>query len=92
MAPRSRKISDEDLLALTKLLGHIVSSIVNVPEEVQIKCEKGSHAIHLDFDTNSDDAKFVVGHRGTNLEAIERILHAAARTRGVQVRLRFNAT
>jgi predicted RNA-binding protein YlqC (UPF0109 family) len=92
MAPRSRKISEADLMALTKLLDHMVSSIVNFPEEVKIRCEKGSHAVMLDFETNVADAKFVVGARGTNLDAIERLLHAAARTRGVQVRLRFNSS
>jgi predicted RNA-binding protein YlqC (UPF0109 family) len=91
MAPRSRKTTDADVLALTKLLDHMVSSIVNVPEEVRIQCEKGSHAVALDFNVGDEDVKFVLGHRGTNLEAVERLLHAAARTRGVQVRLRFDS-
>ena len=92
MGKSNRRATDEDLVALTKLLDHMVSSIVNNPKGLAIKCERGAHAVHLVFSVSQEDAKFVVGHLGANVEAIERILHAAARTRGTQVRVQFDGS
>jgi len=75
------------MLALASLLEHMLTSVVDEPESVAVTCSKDAHSVYLDFSTERSDTKFVVGHKGLMLSALERVVYSAARSRGVRVKM-----
>ena len=69
------------------LLEAIVDAIVDDKESVGITIESLPNDTVLRFSTADEDAGKVIGRGGENISAISKIMIAAARTRGVHVRL-----
>ena len=83
------RVKEEDVVALATLLEHMLASLVDSPGEVSVRCKKDAHTVYLDFSTAVEDTKYVVGSKGVMLASVERVIHAASRSRGVKVKLRL---
>lgn len=89
MGSKARKIQEEDILALTRLLSTMVESIVDDGDLVTIQCGNGATEVHLSVEVAPGDVRFLNGHRGATRDALTRIMVSAAKARGVMVRLNF---
>ena len=84
-----RKVREDDIFALTRLLTTMVENIVDDAEMVEVRCSNGATDIRLSAEVGDDDIRFLKGHHGTTRDALRRIMDSAGKARGVMVRVNF---
>lgn len=89
MTSRRRSVSSEDIHDMAKLLSVMVASVVDEPDYVSISVENTATEITLSIEVDDNDVGFVYGHHGVNIDAIRRVMVAAARAREIWVRVRI---
>jgi uncharacterized protein len=70
-------------------LTHIVRSIVDDPEAVQVEATKGRHKIQLQVRVGPGDLGRVIGRRGRTAQSIRTVVRAAAVRDGIDVDVDF---
>ena len=62
---------------MKELIEQIVKTIVEKPEEVQVRAIEGEHAVVIELRVDRDDIGKVIGKQGRTITAIRTILNAA---------------
>lgn len=70
-------------------LEHIVKSVVEKPDQVQIDITNGDEAISMSVKVGDGDMGRVIGRRGRIANAIRTVVQAAALQDGVAVTVEF---
>lgn len=73
----------------TAVLQHIVRSIVDDPEAVQIEGAEGRNRVRLEVKVGPGDLGRVIGRRGRTAQSIRTVVRAAATRDGVDVDVDF---
>ena len=63
---------------MVELLLYLAKSLVNKPEEVQVKEIKGEKSITLELVVSSNDFGRIIGKEGRTIKAIRNIINAAS--------------
>jgi len=71
------------------LLRHVVSSIVENPDAVEIDTSTDDEAVRFDVRVGDGDMGRVIGKRGRTAHAIRALVRAAAAKDGTQVDVEF---
>lgn len=71
------------------VLTHIVRSIVDDPEAVQVEATPGRHRVRLEVTVGPGDLGRVIGRRGRTAQSIRSVVRAAAAKDGVEVDVDF---
>ena len=71
------------------VLEHVVTSIVEDPEAVEIDVDEGRRAVTLRVHVAPDDMGRVIGKRGRTAHAIRTVVRAAAARDGVEADVDF---
>ena len=71
------------------VLGHIVRSIVDVPDAVEVTTTESGDRTHLDVRVGPGDLGRVIGRRGRTAASIRTVTRAAAARDGVEVDIEF---
>ncbi|MEZ5219643.1 MAG: KH domain-containing protein [Ilumatobacteraceae bacterium] len=72
------------------VLGHVVRSIVDAPEAVQVTSEEGSRGkVRLEVRVGEGDLGRVIGRRGRTAQSIRAVVRAAAARDGADVDVEF---
>ena len=83
-------MSDDLAPVAAGLLQHVVSSIVERPDEVEIEAsEDGDETIRFDVRVGDGDMGRVIGKRGRTAHAIRALVRAAAAKDGASVDVEF---
>jgi len=83
-------VSDDLAPVAAGLLQHVVSSIVEKPDEVEIEAsEDGDETIRFDVRVGDGDMGRVIGKRGRTAHAIRALVRAAAAKDGASVDVEF---
>lgn len=83
-------MSDDLAPVAAGLLQHVVSSIVEKPDEVEIEAsEDGDETIRFDVRVGDGDMGRVIGKRGRTAHAIRALVRAAAAKDGASVDVEF---
>jgi predicted RNA-binding protein YlqC (UPF0109 family) len=61
---------------MKELIEQIVKSIVEKPEDVQVKAIEGEHAVVIELRVAKDDIGKVIGKQGKTITAMRTILNA----------------
>jgi predicted RNA-binding protein YlqC (UPF0109 family) len=69
------------------LMEYIAKSLVEHPEDVQVKESGGGDRLRLELKVNADDMGRVIGKSGRVANAIRTLLRVAAERKGKQVTL-----
>jgi len=75
--------------AATAVLTHVVRSIVNDPDAVQVDASKNRGRVRLEVRVGPNDLGRVIGKRGKTAQAIRTLVRAAASRDGVEVDVDF---
>jgi predicted RNA-binding protein YlqC (UPF0109 family) len=86
---RTKKASQEDIEDLSELLSIMVENVVNSPDSVVVRVDRGLASLDFEFDVDPDDVSFAIGAQHQTISALERIMYAAGRTRGLSVSLAY---
>ena len=62
---------------MKELIEQIARSIVEKPDEVQVRAIKGEHAVVIELRVDPDDIGKVIGKQGRTITALRTILNAA---------------
>ena len=62
---------------MKELIEQIAKSIVEKPDEVQVRAIEGEHAVVIELRVDRDDIGKVIGKQGRTITAIRTILNAA---------------
>ena len=62
---------------MKELIEQIAKSIVEKPEEVQVRAIEGEHAVVIELRVDRDDIGKVIGKQGRTITAMRTILNAA---------------
>lgn len=62
---------------MKELIEQIAKTIVEKPEEVQVRAIEGEHAVVIELRVDRDDIGKVIGKQGRTITAIRTILNAA---------------
>ena len=62
---------------MKELIEQIAKTIVEKPEEVQVRAIEGEHAVVIELRVNRDDIGKVIGKQGRTITAMRTILNAA---------------
>jgi predicted RNA-binding protein YlqC (UPF0109 family) len=84
--------SDEETSAVPTaraVLTHVVRSIVNEPDAVDVDEAPGRNRLRLEVRVDSDDLGRVIGRRGRTAQAIRTVVRAAASRDGLEVDVDF---
>ena len=73
----------------TAVLQHIVRSIVDNPDAVQVEGAQGRNRVRLEVKVGPGDLGRVIGRRGRTAQSIRTIVRAAATRDGVDVDVDF---
>lgn len=73
----------------TAVLSHVVSSIVDDPEAVQVDAAPSKGRIKLQVKVGPGDLGRVIGRRGRTAQSIRTVVRAAATRDGVEVDVDF---
>ena len=73
----------------TAVLTHIVRSIVDDGDAVQVQASEGRHRIQLQVRVGEGDLGRVIGRRGRTAQSIRTVVRAAAVRDGVEVDVDF---
>ena len=73
----------------TAVLAHVVSSIVDDPEAVQVDAAPSKGRIKLQVKVGPGDLGRVIGRRGRTAQSIRTVVRAAATRDGVEVDVDF---
>ena len=73
----------------TAVLQHIVRSIVDNPDAVQVEGAEGRNRVRLEVKVGPGDLGRVIGRRGRTAQSIRTIVRAAATRDGVDVDVDF---
>jgi predicted RNA-binding protein YlqC (UPF0109 family) len=73
----------------TQVLEHIVRSIVDDPEAVQVEGAEGRNRVKLEVRVGPGDLGRVIGRRGRTAQSIRTVVRAAATRDGVDVDVDF---
>lgn len=73
----------------TKVLEHVVRSIVDDPEAVIVDASHARHRVRLEVRVGPNDLGRVIGKRGKTAQAIRTLVRAAASRDGVEVDVDF---
>lgn len=71
------------------VLGHIVRSIVDVPDAVEVTTTESGDRTRLDVRVGPGDLGRVIGRRGRTAASIRTVTRAAAARDGVEVDIEF---
>lgn len=83
-------MSDDLAPVAAGLLQHVVSSIVEKPDEVEIEAsEDGDDTVRFDVRVGDGDMGRVIGKRGRTAHAIRALVRAAAAKDGTSVDVEF---
>ncbi len=82
-------MSDELAPVAAGLLHHVVSSIVERPDEVSIDASEDDDTIRFDVRVGNGDMGRVIGKRGRTAHAIRALVRAAAAKDGASVDVEF---
>ena len=82
-------MSDDLAPDAENLLRHVVSSIVERPDEVVIDTSSDDEAIRFDVRVGDGDMGRVIGKRGRTAHAIRALVRAAAAKEGTSVDVEF---
>lgn len=83
--------SNDDLLAptATAVLTHVVRSIVDDPEQVQVDASESRGKVRLEVRVGPGDLGRVIGRRGRTAQSIRTVVRAAATRDDVDVDVDF---
>ena len=73
----------------TAVLTHVVRSLVDDPESVQVRAVEGRHRIKLEVTVGPGDLGRVIGRRGRTAQSIRTVVRAAATRDGREVDVDF---
>jgi predicted RNA-binding protein YlqC (UPF0109 family) len=73
----------------TAVLTHVVRSIVDDAEAVQVDAVEGRHRLKLEVKVGPGDLGRVIGRRGRTAQSIRTVVRAAATRDGVEVDVDF---
>jgi len=73
----------------TAVLTHVVRSLVDDPEAVQVRAVEGRHRIKLEVTVGPGDLGRVIGRRGRTAQSIRTVVRAAATRDGREVDVDF---
>ena len=73
----------------TAVLTHVVRSLVDDPEAVQVRDVEGRHRIKLEVTVGPGDLGRVIGRRGRTAQSIRTVVRAAATRDGQDVDVDF---
>ena len=73
----------------TAVLTHVVRSLVDDPESVQVRAVEGRHRIKLEVTVGPGDLGRVIGRRGRTAQSIRTVVRAAATRDVVEVDVDF---
>jgi predicted RNA-binding protein YlqC (UPF0109 family) len=62
---------------MKELIEQIAKSIVEKPDEVQVRAIEGEHAVVIELRVDRDDIGKVIGKQGRTITALRTILNAA---------------
>jgi predicted RNA-binding protein YlqC (UPF0109 family) len=62
---------------MKELIEQIAKSIVEKPDEVQVRAIEGEHAVVIELRVDPDDIGKVIGKQGRTITALRTILNAA---------------
>ena len=62
---------------MKELIEQIAKSIVEEPDEVQVRAIEGEHAVVIELRVDRDDIGKVIGKQGRTISAMRTILNAA---------------
>ena len=62
---------------MKELIEQIAKTIVEKPEEVQVRAIEGEHAVVIELRVDRDDIGKIIGKQGRTITAIRTILNAA---------------
>jgi len=83
-------VSDDLAPVAAGLLQHVVASIVEKPDEVEIEAsEDGDDTVRFDVRVGDGDMGRVIGKRGRTAPAIRALVRAAAAKDGASVDVEF---
>jgi predicted RNA-binding protein YlqC (UPF0109 family) len=71
------------------VLAHIVRSIVDAPDDVQVETSTSGPRVRLDVHVGPGDLGRVIGRRGRTAASIRTVTRAAAAKDGVEVDIEF---
>lgn len=86
---RTFRATDNDVEELSDLLAMMVENVVTDFDSVKVTVSRTWSMVTLEFECGLDDVQFVIGVQRQTINAIERIMLAAAKQRGVGITMNF---
>lgn len=82
--------SKETYLKMKKLLEYLVSSIVQNPNEIEIKEKMENSYVNLILTAHADDIKTIIGKNGRTIKALRELLKIKALKEGKRINIILN--
>jgi predicted RNA-binding protein YlqC (UPF0109 family) len=84
-------MSESDAMAPTAaaVLTHVVKSIVDAPEAVEVEASESKGRVRLEVKVGPGDLGRVIGRRGRTAQSIRTVVRAAATRDGAEVDVDF---
>ncbi|MFZ4720935.1 MAG: KH domain-containing protein [Ilumatobacteraceae bacterium] len=84
-------MTESDAMAptATAVLAHVVKSIVDAPEAVEVEVSEAKGRVRLEVKVGPGDLGRVIGRRGRTAQSIRTVVRAAATRDGAEVDVDF---
>lgn len=87
---RTKKVSKADVEELADLLSMMVENVVDNPDAVEVVVSHAIKSVRFQFKCAESDSGQVIGVQRQTINAIERVMFAAANARQLSVDVQFS--